>query len=129
MCGQLDATIVTISEAQQFIKGGKLKLLAITGDKRLADFPNVPTVAEAGFPGVLMTGWTGIMAPAGTPPEVVEKISHAVLAAAEQPEFVKRAEALGFVMGPQNPAEFGKFFQDEVARLGALIKAQNVRME
>lgn len=127
--GQLDATIVTISEAQQFIKAGRLKLLAITGDKRLADFPNVPTTAEAGYPGVLMTGWTGIMAPAGTPPDVVDKIADTVLAAAQQPDFVKRAESLGFVMGPQRPAEFGKFFQDEVARLGQLINEQKVRME
>lgn len=127
--GQLDATIVTISEAQQFIKAGKLKLLAITGEKRLADFPNVPTTAEAGYPGVLMTGWTGIMVPAGTPAEVVNKIADTVLTAAQQPEFVKRAESLGFVMGPQRPAEFSKFFQDEVTRLGQLIKSQNVRME
>lgn len=127
--GQLDAIIVTISEAQQFIKAGKLKLLAITGDKRLADFPDVPTTAEVGLPGVLMTGWTGIMVPVGTPPAIVDKIANAVLAAARQPGFVQRAESLGFVMGPQGPEAFGRFFRDEVVRLGELIKTQNVRME
>lgn len=126
---QLDCTIVTLSEAQQFIKGGKLRLLAIAGEQRQAEFPGVPTTAEAGYPGVVMTGWTGIMVPAGTPPAVVNRIADAVLAAARQPEFIKRTETLGFVPGPQGPAEFTKFFNDEVMRLGQLIRAQNVRME
>ena len=119
----------SLSEAQQHIKSGKLRLLAVINDKRVADFPNIPTSAEAGMSGLLMTGWTGIMVPQGTPQPIVQKIADSALAVASQPEFVKRAESLGFVVAPQGPAEFNKFFKDEVGRLRVLIKEQNVRME
>lgn len=129
MGGQLDMVPVTISEAMPHIKSGKLKLLAVMSDKRLADFHQTPTTAEAGVPGLLMAGWTGVMAPAHTPAPVVQKIADQVLAVATQPDFVKRAEAQGFISGPQGPEEFNKFFKEEMARLRKLIKEQNVRME
>lgn len=129
IAGQTDLVFVTLQEAQQYIKGGKLKLLAVINEKRVADFPNVPTSAEAGLPGMVMTGWTGIMVPAGTPQPTIQRIADAAIAVASQPEFVKQAEGMGFVMATQGPADFGKFFKDEVGRLKVLIKERQVKMD
>jgi len=126
---QLDFIFVTISEAKPFITAGRLKLLAVASEKRLADFPNVPTTAEVGYPGAVMEGWTGVMAPGGTPQPIIDKIGAAVLAAASQPAFIKRAEDMGFVMALQGPAEFNKQFYGEVDRLGKLIEQQGIKME
>ncbi|OZI34093.1 ABC transporter substrate-binding protein [Bordetella genomosp. 10] len=129
MGGQLDFINVTISEAKPFIDSGKLRLLAVSSDKRLADYPNVPTTGEAGYQGAVMEGWTGVMVPGGTPAPVIRKIADAVLAAASKPEFVKRAESMGFVMAPQGPEAFNKQFYGEIDRLGHVIKTQNIKIE
>ncbi len=127
--GQIDVVFSTLSESQGFIKGGKLRVLAVMSDKRLAEYPDVPTTAEAGLPGLLMAGWTGIMVPRATPRATVQKIADAALAVTREPAFVKQAETMGFVVAPQGPAEFDKFYRDEVGRMRVLIKAQNIRMD
>ena len=127
--GQIDVVFSTLTESNGFIKGGKLRLLALMSEKRLADYPQVPTTAEAGLPGLLMAGWTGIMVPSATPQAVVQKISDAAVALARDPAFVKQAETAGFVVTPKGTAEFGRFYKDEVGRMRALIKEQNIRMD
>ncbi len=127
--GQLDVVFSTLSESNGFIKGGKLRLLAVMSEKRLADYPNVPTTAEAGLPQLLMAGWTGIMVPSATPKTTVQKISDAAMALAKEPAFIKQAETAGFVIASQNAADFGRFYKDEVGRMRVLIKEQNIRMD
>jgi tripartite-type tricarboxylate transporter receptor subunit TctC len=127
--GQLDFTLIALSEARQFIASGRLKLIAVSSPKRLKMYPDVPTIVEAGFPSVVMEGWTGIMVPGGTPQPIVDRIAQFVLGIVTTPEFTKRAEELGYVMSPLGPAEFRQKFNDDVDRLRALIQARGIKAE
>lgn len=127
--GQTDFGFVNLAEAQQHIKTGKLRLLSVVGAQRLPDFPEVPSTVELGLPGLRIAGWTGIMVPVGTPPQVVNTIANAALVTARRPEFVQRAAELGFVVDPLGPAAFQRFLGEEVAQLRQLIADRNLRMD
>lgn len=127
--GQLDFIIATLSEAKPFLDSGRLKLLSVTSPERVQAFPDAPTTAEGGYPGLLMEGWTGVMVPAGTPAPVIDRIAEVVLDTAKEPAFVRRAEEMGFVMAPQGPADFKRQFVSEVDRLRDLIQTRGIKME
>ena len=127
--GRLDVVFSTLSESNGFIKGGKLRLLAVMSEERLADYPDVPTTAEADLPNLLMAGWTGIMVPIATPKATVQKISDAAVALTNDPAFVKKAEQLGFVVPSQGTDEFSKFYKSEMDRMRVLIKEQDIRID
>jgi tripartite-type tricarboxylate transporter receptor subunit TctC len=111
---------------QAFIAGGQLKALATTGAKRSKFFPNIPTVAESGVPGYESVGWFGLLAPAHTPRDIVDKLNKAVVAIMAEPDVIARMAAIGAEPEPQTPEAFGRYINADVAKWTALVKEQNI---
>ena len=110
------------------VANGRLKILAITGAKRSAAAPNVPTVAESGFPGFSAQGWFGLFAPANLPPKILDVLNKAVTEALREPEVVARFEKLSIQPDPQTPAAFAKFLEAESAKWGDLAKSLKLEL-
>jgi tripartite-type tricarboxylate transporter receptor subunit TctC len=111
------------------IQSGKLRALAVTNARRSPKLPEVPTVIEAGFPKLEATFWLGVVAPAGTPPAIVNKLNAAFRESLAPPETRARLDALGAEIKIGTPAEFGKMLADELAKWTAVAKAANIRVE
>lgn len=110
-------------------QAGKVRPLAVTGSKRSKLFPNVPTMQEAGYPTVVVTPWFGLLAPARTPPAVLDRLN-AVFNEAMRDETVrKRFAEIDLEPGNGSPAEFGKLIRAESDKWGKLIREKNIRAE
>jgi tripartite-type tricarboxylate transporter receptor subunit TctC len=110
------------------VTAGRLKVLAITGAKRSAVVPDVPTVAESGFPGFSAQGWFGLFGPANLPPKILETLNKAVTDALREPEVIARFEKLGVQPDPQAPAAFAKFLEVESAKWGDVAKSLKLEL-
>ena len=119
----------SMSSMTPVFKSGKLRGLAVTGDKRHPDFPDMPTFAEGGVPGFEIRLWYGLLAPAGTPREIVNRVSDIVLATVAQPDFQATLAKQGTNPMPMNPDQFGAFLRTEHARYLDIIKRANVKVE
>ncbi|HSV84703.1 MAG TPA: tripartite tricarboxylate transporter substrate binding protein [Ramlibacter sp.] len=111
----------------QHVKTGKLKLLAVGSPKRSPQYPDVPTMDEAGLKGFDADSWFGFYAPAGTPPAVVTKLNGEINKILRSPAFAERMNAIGGVAAPMTPQEFGDRARIDSDRFGSLIKARNIR--
>jgi len=119
----------TLPAALPLIRGGKLRALAVTTDKRVPNLPDVPTLIESGYPDLVASGWWGLLAPAGTPPDVVKKLNAAALQAMQTPEARKRIEALELKVMGQSPDAFAAFIKKEGPVWTDLITKANIRSE
>jgi tripartite-type tricarboxylate transporter receptor subunit TctC len=119
----------SMSSMTPVFKSGKLRGLAVTGDKRHPDFPDMPTFAEGGVPGFEIRLWYGLLAPAGTPRDIVNRVSDVVLATVAQPDFQATLAKQGTNPMPMNPDQFGAFLRTEHARYLDIIKRANVKVE
>lgn len=111
------------------VRDGKIRALAVTSKTRSPLLPDVPTMDEAGLPGFEVLSWQGLFAPAGTPPDVVEKLGKEVRAVMESKDVKDFFAAQGFQVGATTPAEFKAFVGSEVARWAEIVKAGNVKAE
>ena len=111
------------------VKDGKLKAIAISSAKRFSAAPDLPTVAESGVPGFETGSWQGIVAPAGTPPEVVKKLHGAVTAILATPEMKEKLVAAGAEVLPQSPEQFGAFIRNEKARWAKVVKESGAKFD
>ena len=127
--GQLSFMIENVPGTMPFVKGGKLRALAITSAERSPLDPTLPTMAEAGVPGYEVVGWNGIVAVAGTPPGIVARLQAEVGKALRLPEVRERLAALGGEPVGSTPEEFGAFLRAEMARWGRIIREQGIRSE
>lgn len=128
MGGQIDLMFPDVTPSVPHVKDGKLRALAVTGKKRLASLPDVPTMAEAGVPVDLIV-WSGALAPAGTPQAIVDKLSasiNKVLSTQEARDFFGR---FGGEPMPTTPAEMAKFLKEEVETWGRAVKAAGIQPE
>ena len=112
-----------------FVKDGKLKALAISSAKRFAAAPDVPTVAESGLAGFETGSWQGIVAPAGTPPEVVRKLHAATMAILSTPEMKERLDKAGAEVRAMSPEQFGDFIRGERDRWAKVVKESGARFD
>ncbi|MDM0115172.1 tripartite tricarboxylate transporter substrate binding protein [Variovorax sp. J22R133] len=112
-----------------FIKSGKLVALGITEAKRSPVAPEIPTLAEQGIQGVNVTSWYGLLAPAGTPPAVVEQLARDAAAMLAQPDVAERLKAQGMTEATMKPAEFAAAMREETAVWARIIKARNIVAE
>ena len=110
-----------------FVRSGKLRVLAIAADSRLPLLPDVPTLAEAGLPGIEVSGWYGLLVPSATPPVVIEKLRAAVEAAVRSPEVSARISEVGAVPRTGTPREFSDLMASEYARWTPIVKALDLR--
>jgi tripartite-type tricarboxylate transporter receptor subunit TctC len=130
MAGRITFTFYTMSGLKEQVAAKRVKPLAITAVKRHADFPNVPTMSEAGMPGFDHVGaWFGIVAPAGTAPAVVTRLNTAIDRALAKPELRERLVGLGMVPVGGTPLAFKQFLEQDSARWSALIKAADIKAE
>ena len=127
--GQIQLTVDFIASSGQFVESNTVKALAITSAQRVSAFPNVPTVAEFGFPKLTGNTWYGLLAPAKTPPEIISKLSAEVAAIQAEPESVKRIQAMGAEPFVSGSAEFTRYYQSEVAKWAEVIKASGLKIE
>ena len=118
--GQVMAAFVVPQVVVGPIKAGKLRALAVLGDKRLAGLPEVPTSAEAGLPGVEVFVWNGVFAPAGTPRPVIDVLHRELVKAYNAPEIKAQVEATGSYVAADTPEEFAAFIRAEVAKYARL---------
>ncbi|NDB04109.1 MAG: tripartite tricarboxylate transporter substrate binding protein, partial [Flavobacteriaceae bacterium] len=105
------------------------RALAVAGDRRAKALPDVPTVAESGFPGYEANTWNGMLAPAGTPRETVDKLNRAFTAALAAPETKARFANLMAEPVPSSPEAFGNFMRSELAKYEPLVKASGARVD
>jgi tripartite-type tricarboxylate transporter receptor subunit TctC len=119
----------TLSSVEGNLKSGRLKALAVASKKRLAAMPDIPTSAEAGFPGLLTGNWWGLAAPRGTDAKIIERLASEVRAVLADPAVQKRFAELGMNAGGQSPAEFTAQLREEAARWQRVLEAACIKPE
>jgi tripartite-type tricarboxylate transporter receptor subunit TctC len=124
--GQVDASFQNVNAVLQHIQAGKLKALAVTGDKRSPVLPNVPTLAESGVKGVDVYSWQAVVAPKGLPADVKAKVQEGLIAALNDAQVKQQFTALGFEIVGNTPEQFAAFQQAESARWKQLIEARKI---
>ncbi|VCU70087.1 Tripartite tricarboxylate transporter family receptor [Pigmentiphaga humi] len=129
VAGDVQMTFANYSDAQPWIESGRLRAISITSAKRYPQSPSVPTIAESGVPGYSMEGWTGLLAPAGTPPEVIQKVSAVVRKTLNTPEMTRKLEAMGSPPGNLSPEEFTKFVGEEIKRWQEFVAESGIKIE
>jgi tripartite-type tricarboxylate transporter receptor subunit TctC len=127
--GEVQMMFDTTSSAIGHIRSGKLRALAVTSGARSAELPNVPTLAEAGFPGFEMTTWYGLYVTAGTPREVVARLQSEVARIITMPDVQARLKGLGGEPGNISPAQFAELNRAEYERFGKLIRDANIKID
>jgi len=129
LSGEVQLMFGTVVALVPHIEAGKLRPLAVTSRKRAALLPNVPTMAESGLPDYEAGSWYGIMAPAGTPREIIDRLHGAIVKALAQPEVAKRLSTEGAVVIGSTPAEFAAHLKRELTRVGNVVRAAGIRAE
>ena len=125
LAGQVQAFIITLSTAIGFIRDGRLRGLAVTGEKRAEVLPDVPAVSET-LPAFEATAWDGFCAPKGTPPAIVDALSSAVTAGLADPQMVAKFKDLGGETTSMDAAAFAKFLAAETAKWAKVVKFANI---
>lgn len=128
LAGHTDATLITLAAVTEYVRGGKLRALAVTTDYRSPALPDVPTMAEAGLSGFSVESWQGYFAPAGTPPAVVQKINRDIQTVLQTPEVRAKLEDLGFKIAGGSPADLAASLRVERPRYAQAIKTAGIEL-
>jgi tripartite-type tricarboxylate transporter receptor subunit TctC len=128
MGGQIQMMFNVMSASLQYVKAGKLRALGVATKTRQAALPDVPTVADT-VPGFEASFWSGVAAPKGLPPEIVDKINKAVNAGLQDPKVMGRLDEWGATPLAGSPADFAKFVADETEKWGKVIRSADIRAE
>ncbi len=129
VAGDAQVTFANYSDALPQMRGGKLRALGITSGKRFPQSPEVPTIGEAGIPGYAVDSWNGLFAPAGTPAEIVNRISAAVQQGFKDPALRKRMEDIGATPVGDSPEQFRALVQSELQKWGTFVKQTGIKVE
>jgi tripartite-type tricarboxylate transporter receptor subunit TctC len=127
--GQVQFMFDNMPSAWALVQAGKLKPLAVTTLNRSPTAPNIPTMAESGFPGFDVSSWFGLAAPAGTPPAIIEKLNASVRKALANPEVQTRLTELGAIVQPTTVTEFTAFVNKEVITWREVVKSSGAKVE
>ncbi len=129
IAGQVQLVTGTIPALLPFIKDGRVKALAVTSAKRSSALPDVPSMAEAGYPGIDVVNYFALMAPVGTPPAVIEKINLAINKLVALPEVVARFKVDAVEPAPGSPALLGHFIEADYRAWSNVVRTQNLKIE
>ena len=126
---QIQAMFDTLPLMLPQIKGGRIRALAVTTPQRVAQLPEVPTLAEAGYPEVDVVTWYAVIVPAGTPKAVTDRLYREYTAVAQLPEVQKFLAEQGLVYLPNAPGQFAQRIEAETARWAQIVREQNIKVE
>jgi len=129
LAGQVNMMFDNIPSSLPHIKAGKLRALATTGAQRDPTLPELPTIAEAGVPGYESGVWFGLMAPAGTPKDVIARVNAEAVKGAKSPDFIKRMTDLGYHILAGSPEQMAEMNRAEMARWAPIVKASGAKVD
>ena len=129
LAGDIDLTFDSISTSMPHIRGGRMHALAVTSPQRSALVPEVPTVQEQGIAGFDVTGWYALIAPAGTPPEITQRLSREIAAALRQPQLQSQLAAGGYEPVGSTPEALQAHIEREITRWAAVVKSTGARVD
>jgi tripartite-type tricarboxylate transporter receptor subunit TctC len=129
LAGQVKLGFMAAPPTLPQIRAGKLVAIAVTSPKRLAALPDVPTVAESGYPGFQVDNMYGVLAPHGTPPEAVKKLHDDIVRAVRQPDAAKALEAASIDIVANTPEEFADYIKSETTKWAQVVKASGAKVE
>ena len=129
VAGQIPLVIIGMTAATPHVRSGRLRAIATTGAKRSFAFPDVPTIAEQGFPGFAADAWYGLLTTAGTPKPIVDKLNAEVVRIMQTPEAKERMANVGFEIVGSTPAEFAKLIREEIPRWTKIVREGGIRAE
>ena len=129
LAGQIPMVIIGMTAVTPHVRSGRLRPIATTGAKRSFAFPDVPTVAEQGFPGFAADAWYGLLTTAGTPRPIVEKLYAEVIRIMKLPESKERMANVGFEIVASTPAEFAQLIRDEIPKWTKVVREAGIRAE
>jgi tripartite-type tricarboxylate transporter receptor subunit TctC len=127
--GQITFMFDNVPTIGPFVETGRMRALAVTTKQRLESQPNLPTMAESGFPDFDVSSWYGVIAPAKTPAAVTQQLNEALQRVLAKPEFQARMKGMGVVLEKSTPASFGQFIQSEINRWAPIVKASGASAE
>ena len=129
LSGQVDLLWSILPLALPHIQNGKLRAIVVAGEKRSNLLPDVPTTGQSGWPKVVGSGWNGVVAPAGTPRDVIERLNVEIGLSLNAPDIKERYTALGLEALGSTPEEFGAYMRAETARWAEVVRTANVKVE
>ena len=129
MSGQIQMTFSSLPSVAGHIRGDKLRALAVTGSKRSATFPSLPTFAEAGIAGLELSPWFGLLAPVATPEPVVRKINSDIAELLRDKDLIEKFAGLGADPYVTRPEQFGRILQDDIQKWAQVVKASGARID
>ncbi len=129
IAGEVDMVIVVVSSTLPYIKANRMRPLVVLDAKRNASIPNVPTSAEAGLPGLIAVNWYGLLAPAGTPRPIIERLNAESVKAMSSPDMRARFTKLGGEVHTRNPEQAAEFLRAEYERWGKVIREANIKLK
>lgn len=121
--GEVQVGLPDVPSVMQFVRSGRLRALAVTGMQRDPTLPDVPTVTESGIRGYDVVVWLGVMAPARTPPEIINRLNEAMVRALREPEVSARLKEFGMQVYASSPSEFARFLSAERAKWEPIVKS------
>jgi tripartite-type tricarboxylate transporter receptor subunit TctC len=128
--GQVELGIGSVALLTPQVRGGKMRAVAVTGERRATTMPDVPTLVEQGFPGLVAHAWWGIFAPAGTPKPILDRFHAELVKALNLPDVRKTlAESLGMDLAVSSPEDLQKFLLAEMERWGKVVRENNIRAD
>ena len=129
LAGQIPMVIIGMTAATPHVRSGRLRAIATTGAKRSFAFPDVPTIAEQGFPGFSADAWYGILSTAGTPRPIIDKLHGEVVRIMKLPEAKDRMANVGFEIVGSTPEEFAKLIREEIPKWTKIVREAGIRAE
>jgi tripartite-type tricarboxylate transporter receptor subunit TctC len=129
MAGRINVMFETSPAVLQHIKDGRLRALAVSSSKRASAAPDIPTIAESGFPGFEAVPWIGLVAPAGTPQPVIDKLSTISMKVLREKDFVAKLQGLGADPVGNTPAQFAAYIDAEMKRWAAAVKVSGAKID
>jgi tripartite-type tricarboxylate transporter receptor subunit TctC len=127
--GQVSALADPLPSSFPHVKGGRLKALAVTSRARIAFMPEVPTMAESGFPGFEMLSWYGLWGPPGMPKDVLDRLATETVKAAKSAEMQEKLASQGFIPDGSGPVAFTAYVRDEIAKYAKIVKDANIKVD